>query len=62
MGIPFRFVATIFAAFLVPGLLGAAVFKLFPVRIELTSKQPVQTMTIENDSDEASRVQLRLYS
>lgn len=50
------------AAFLVPGLLGAAVFKLFPVRIELTSEQPVQTMTIENDSDEAARVQLRLYA
>ncbi|MBE1529900.1 fimbrial chaperone protein [Sphingopyxis sp. OAS728] len=62
MAMPFRLAATMLAALLAPGLLGAAVFKLFPVRIELTSEQPVQTMTIENDSDEASRVQLRLYA
>lgn len=59
---PLRVAATMLAAFLLPGLLGAAVFKLFPVRLELTSEQPVQTMAIENDGDAASRVQLRLYA
>lgn len=62
MRISLRIAATMLAAFLAPGLLGAAVFKLFPVRLELTPEQPVQTMTIENDSDEVSRVQLRLYA
>lgn len=62
MRILLRAATTLAAALMAPALTGAAVFKLFPVRLELTSGQPVQTMTIENDSDETSRVQLRLYA
>lgn len=58
---PMRFAAALLALS-VPGTLSAASLKLFPVRIELSSDQPVQTMTIENDSDEATRVQLRLVA
>lgn len=54
--------AAALAAMLAPVALDAAVLKLFPVRIELTGDQPVQTMTIENDSDEPTRVQLRLVA
>lgn len=54
--------AAVLLAASIPGTLGAASLKLFPVRIELTGDQPVQTMTIENDSEKAARVQLRLVA
>ncbi|UIJ46867.1 fimbria/pilus periplasmic chaperone [Sphingomonas cannabina] len=57
-----RFGAALVAATLVPFVGYAAALKVFPVRIVLTPAQPVQTMTIENDSDEPSRVQLRVYA
>lgn len=58
---PIRVAAALLAVSM-PGALSAAVLKLFPVRIELDRDQPVQTMTIENDSGEATRVQLRLVA
>lgn len=57
-----RIGAALLALSLAPVAVNAAALKLFPVRIVLTPAEPVQTMTVENDSDEISRVQLRVYA
>ncbi len=57
-----RLAAALLAAFLLPGVLSAAAFKIFPVRMTLSADEPVQTMTVTNDSDEPTRVQLRVYA
>jgi fimbrial chaperone protein len=41
---------------------GAASFKVYPVRIVLTPKQAIQTMTIHNSGSDPVRVQLRVFA
>ena len=40
----------------------AASLKIYPVRIVLTPKEPVRTMTIQNSSAKTTRIQLRVFS
>lgn len=57
-----RMAAAFFAAVSLPGIAIAGSFDVYPVRLVLTPKESVQTMTIRNDSAEPSRVQLRVYA
>lgn len=52
----------IVAIFLLSLAAQASSLKVYPVRIVLTPKEPVQTMTIQNSSAEAARIQLRVFS
>lgn len=45
-----------------PAALGAMTLKIFPVLVTLSDAEPVQTMTVENSSDMASRVQVRVMA
>ncbi|KRC81573.1 molecular chaperone [Sphingomonas sp. Root241] len=54
--------AAIVAILLLPLVAQASSLKVYPVRIVLTPKEPVQTMTIQNGSSEAARIQLRVFS
>lgn len=47
---------------LLSGAAQAASLKVYPVRIVLSPKEPVQTMTIENSNSEAARIQLRVFA
>jgi fimbrial chaperone protein len=62
MGSLRRIFATLIAAQLLSGHAAAGSLKVYPVRIELTPKDPVQTMTIQNEGTDVSRVQLRVYA
>ena len=52
----------IVAMLLLPLAAQASSLKVYPVRIVLTPKEPVQTMTIQNGSAETARIQLRVFS
>lgn len=54
--------AAIVAILLLPLVAQASSLKVYPVRIVLTPKEPVQTMTIQNDGAESARIQLRVFS
>lgn len=54
--------AAIAAIVLLPASAHAASLKVYPVRVVLTPKDPVQTMTIQNSSSEPTRMQLRVFS
>ncbi|MDF0544403.1 fimbria/pilus periplasmic chaperone [Sphingobium sp. H39-3-25] len=43
-----------------PMAVRAATFSIFPVRIDLSEREPVQTMTVQNGSDTSTRVQVRI--
>lgn len=55
-----RFVLALGFASLASAVLAAGSLRLYPVRIELSEGESVQTMTITNDGDEATRLQLRV--
>jgi fimbrial chaperone protein len=57
-----RATAAIAAILLLSVAAHAASLKVYPVRIVLTPKEPVQTMTIQNSSAESTRIQLRVFS
>jgi fimbrial chaperone protein len=57
-----RIAAALLMAPLPSGVAVAGSLKVYPVRVMLTAKDPVQTMMIHNDGAEPSRVQLRVYA
>src|SRR5882757_10396682 len=62
MRAPLRASGAAVALFLLSVAAQAASLKVYPVRIVLTPKEPVQTMTIQNSSTEPARIQLRVYA
>jgi fimbrial chaperone protein len=56
-----RLILAIGFASLASTALAAGALRLYPVRIELSGGESVQTMTITNDGDEATRLQLRVF-
>jgi fimbrial chaperone protein len=49
-------------ALLIPSLVSAAGWEIDPIRVELSAKQPAAAVTIKNESDESTTIQIQAVS